>query len=53
MNLFLEKIKIATDMMPKAKRKAEPVFTNKTKPISTKLNANNPNLSLDIQAPPK
>jgi hypothetical protein len=51
MNLFFEKMNKATDKMPIAKRKAEPVFTNKTKPISTKLNANNPNLSLDIQRP--
>jgi hypothetical protein len=48
MNLLFENTKNAADKMPKEKRITEPVFTNTTKPISTKPKANNPNLSLDI-----
>jgi len=47
-NLFFEKTKNATDMIPTEKSKKDPVFTKTIKPNSTKPNANNPNLSLDI-----
>jgi hypothetical protein len=53
MYLLFENIKNATDKMPTAKRRNEPVLTNTKKPISTRPNANNPNLSLDISSPPK
>jgi hypothetical protein len=53
MNLLFENTKTARDKIPTEKRKKEPVFTNTTKPISTKPNGNNPNLSLDISHPPK
>lgn len=35
--------------MPTENRRKDPVFTKTINPISTKANANNPNLSLDIQ----
>jgi hypothetical protein len=47
-NLFFENTKIAEKMMPMEKSKTEPVFTKTIKPISTKANANIPNLNLDI-----
>ena len=47
-NLFFENTKNATDMIPTEKSKKDPVFTKTIKPSSTKPNANNPNLSLDI-----
>jgi hypothetical protein len=47
-NLFFENTKNATDMIPTEKSKKDPVFTKTIKPNSTKPNANNPNLSLDI-----
>jgi hypothetical protein len=47
-NLFFENTKNAADMIPREKSKKDPVFTNTIKPIITKPNANNPNLSLDI-----
>jgi hypothetical protein len=47
--LLFEKIKNATDTMPTENRRKDPVFTKTINPISTKANANNPNLSLDIQ----
>jgi hypothetical protein len=47
-NLFFENIKNATDTIPMEKSKKDPVFTKTIKPNSTKPNANNPNLSLDI-----
>jgi hypothetical protein len=53
MNLLFEKIKNATDTMPKEKSRKDPVFTKTIKPNSTKPNANNPNLSLDIPRSPK
>jgi hypothetical protein len=52
MYLLFENIKKATDKMPMANRRKEPVFTNTRKPIITKPNANNPNLSLDIESFP-
>jgi len=53
MNLLFENTNRVTDTMPMEKRKKEPVFTNTTKPMSIKPNANNPNLSLDISSLPK
>ena len=53
MNLFFENTKRATDRMPMAKSKKEPVLTNTAKPKSTRPNANNPNLSLDMSSLPK
>jgi hypothetical protein len=47
-NLFFENIRNATEMIPTEKSKKDPVFTKTIKPNSTKPNANNPNLSLDI-----
>jgi hypothetical protein len=47
-NLFFENIRNAIEMIPKEKSKKDPVFTKTIKPSSTKPNANNPNLSLDI-----
>jgi hypothetical protein len=46
-NLFFENTKMAEKMMPTEKSKKDPVFTKTIKPISTKANANNPNLNLD------
>jgi hypothetical protein len=48
MNLFFENTKMAEKIMPREKSKNDPVFTKTMKPISTKANANNPNLNLDI-----
>jgi hypothetical protein len=53
MNLFFEKMRKAADKMPREKSKAEPVLTKIINPNSTKPNINNPNLSLDIELPPK
>jgi hypothetical protein len=53
MNLLFENTKNATETMPMAKSKKDPVFTTTIKPSSTKPNANNPNLSLDIPAAPQ
>jgi hypothetical protein len=47
-NLFFENTKMAEKIMPMEKSKNDPVFTKTMKPISTKENANNPNLNLDI-----
>ena len=47
-NLFFESTKKAADMIPMEMSKKDPVFINTIKPISTKPNANNPNLFLDI-----
>jgi len=52
-NLFFENIRNATDKIPREKSKKEPVFTKTAKPSITKPNANSPNLSLDIESPPK
>jgi hypothetical protein len=52
-NVFFENTSNAADKINKAKSKKEPVFTNKTKPKSTKPNVSNPNLFLDISAPCK
>jgi hypothetical protein len=52
MNLLFENTKSATEIIPIAKSKKDPVFTNATKPRSTKPKANNPNLSLDISITP-
>jgi hypothetical protein len=46
-NLFFENTKIAEKIMPIEKSRKDPVFTKIIKPISTKANANNPNLNLD------
>jgi len=51
MNLLLENTRTAADRMPIEKRIKEPVLTKTIKPISTKPNGNNPNLSLDILIP--
>ena len=53
MNLLFENTKNATEKMPMAKSKKDPVFITTIKPSSTKPNANNPNLSLDIPAAPQ
>jgi hypothetical protein len=50
---LFENTKYATEMMPTAKSKKDPVFTATIKPSSTKPNANNPNLSLDILISPQ
>jgi hypothetical protein len=47
-NLLFENTKNATDIIPREKSTKDSVFTNTIKPISTRPNANNPNLSLDI-----
>jgi hypothetical protein len=51
MNLFLEKINRATQMMPIANKRSDPVFTKTMKPKSARPKAINPNLSLDIRFP--
>ena len=51
MNLFLEKINRATQMMPIANKRSDLVFTKTTNPKSARPKAINPNLSLDIHFP--
>jgi hypothetical protein len=49
MYLLFENTKKATDTIPIANSKKDPVFTRTTNPSSTKPNAINPHLSLDIE----
>jgi hypothetical protein len=51
MNLFLEKINRATQMMPIANKRSDLVFTKTMNPKSARPKAINPNLSLDIHFP--
>ena len=50
--LLFENIRTATETIPRAKSKKDPVLTKAIKPSSTEPNANNPNLSLDISIAP-
>ena len=47
--LLFEKMITATNTMPMAKSKKDPVFTQTIKPRNARPNANNPHLSLDIE----
>jgi hypothetical protein len=49
MCLLFENTNKATDAMPIANSKKDPVFTRTTKPSNNKPNAINPHLSLDIE----
>jgi hypothetical protein len=51
MNLFLEKINRAAQMMPIANKRSDPVFTKTMKPKRVRPNAINPNFFLDIDSP--
>ena len=53
MYLLFENTRTATETIPMAKSKKDPVLTKAIKPSSTKPNAINPNLSLDIPVAPQ